>query len=202
MSRKVVLPLLVAAVLLGSAGCGKQGGTAGAKKQTKAPAQGKSGTAESPPPTTVGGQKPGATAQQPPAGRAQPPAAGGTEANQPGARAPAQPGQTTPAAADITAMKQTYLQASDQTLNSLQQKMSTLQSQISTLKPELQEKAQQLQKQFQQDLTNARAALDKVKTAGANDWQAAKANADKALNSAATTLKDLQAYLGSPQGTK
>ena len=204
MSRKMVFPLLLmTAVLLGSASCRKEG-PAGPKKPAKAPAQGKSGTAESPPPTTVGGQQPtGSTAQQPPAGRTQPPAKpGGTEANQPAARAQAQPGQATPASADISAQKQAFLQTSDQTLSSLQQKLSTLQSQIGTLKPDAQPKAQQLQKQFQQDLTNARAALDKAKTASGSDWQQAKANADKALNSAAMTLKDLQSYVEAQQGTK
>ncbi len=108
MTRKMVLPLLVAAILLASAGCGKQGGTAGTKKQTKAPAQGKTGTAEAPPPTAVGGQQPGgATAQQPAGGTAQqPPAspkqpgatAGGTEANQPAAPGTT-PAPTTPASA-------------------------------------------------------------------------------------------------------
>ncbi len=204
MSRKMAFTLLLmTAVLLGSTGCRKQGAT-GPKKPAKAPAQGKAGTAEAPPPTTVGGQPPaGSTAQQPPAGRAQPPAqAGGTEANQPAARAPAQPGQVTPASADISAQKQAFLQTSDQTLSSLQQKMSTLQSQIGTLKPDAQPKAQQLQKQFQQDVANARAALDKAKTASGSDWQQAKANADKALNSAATTLKDLQSYVEGQQGTE
>lgn len=203
MTRKVVLPLLMAAVLLGSASCRKEGAT-GPKKPAKAPTQGKSGTAESPPPTTVGGQQPApGTAQQPPAGRTQPGTkAGGTEANQPAARVQAQPGQATPAAADISAQKQAYLQTSDQMINSLQQKMSTLQPQVGTLKADSQQKAQQFQKQFQQDLTNARAALDKAKTASGSEWQEAKANADKALDSAATTLKDLQSYLESQQGTK
>ncbi len=196
MSRKMALTLLAAAVLLGSASCRKEG-PAGAKKPAKAPSQGKTGTAESPPPTSVGGQPPtGGTAQQPPA------AAGGTEANQPAARATAQPGPTTPASADISAQKQAYLQNSNQMLSSLQQKMSTLQPQIGTLKPESQQKAQQLQKQFQQDLINARAALDKAKTASGSDWKEAKANSDKALNSAAMTLKDLQSYVESQQGPK
>jgi hypothetical protein len=100
MIRTMVLALLMAAVLLGSASCRKEGAT-GPKKQAKAPSQGKSGTTESPPPTTVGGQEPaGGTAQQPPAGRTQPPAtAGGTDANQSAARAKTQPAPATEASA-------------------------------------------------------------------------------------------------------
>jgi hypothetical protein len=99
MNRKIALMLLVAAVLLGSASCRRQGAT-GAKKPSKAPAQGKTGTAEAPPPS-VGGQPPaGTTAQQPPAGTTQPGAtAGGTEANQPAARAKPQPAPVTEASA-------------------------------------------------------------------------------------------------------
>ena len=98
MNRKIVLMLLAAGVLLVSVGC-REKGTTGPKKSARAPTAGK----ESPPPTTVGGERPGGgtaqqpggstaqqpaggTAQQPPAGRTQPGAtAGGTEANQPAA---------------------------------------------------------------------------------------------------------------------
>lgn len=108
MNRKIALMLLAGAVLLVSVGCRKEGAT-GPKKTARAPAQGKAGAPESPPPTSVGGQQPGASTAQPPAGGTaqQPPAsptqpgatAGGTEANQPAARGTTPPAPTTPASA-------------------------------------------------------------------------------------------------------
>ena len=93
MSRKIALMLLVAAIWLGYAGCRKEGPTT-TKKAAKAPAQGKPGTAEAPPPTSVGEQPPaGSTAQKPPAGATP----GGAEANQPAARAKTQPAPATEA---------------------------------------------------------------------------------------------------------
>lgn len=56
---------------------------------------------------------------------------------------------------------------------------------------------QQLQLQFQQDLTNARVALDTAKTASGSAWTDAKAAADKALSDASVVLANLQSYLES-----
>ena len=178
--KMTAVVLLVTMVFLASVGCRKAGTATGGKKQSSATPQG--GTA---------------TEQPPPAGRTQPPAAVG-DANQPPA------GGVTETSANISAQRQiqTYLQDSEKTITDLRQKMSTLLAQIGALKAESKPKAQQLQQQFQQDLANALAALSKTKTASGAAWTEAKEAADKALSSAASTLKELESYLQSQQGTK
>lgn len=181
MNRKMALIVLAAAVLWGSVGCRKTE----PKKQSAAPQKGQPGTASSQPPTSVGEQPPaGGTARQP---------VPGGDANQ--AAAAREPGQVTPASADISTDRQAYVQGAEQTLIALQQRMSDLQSQIGSLKPEAQLKVQQLQDQFRQNMTKARAALDKAKTASGSSYVDAKASTDKALTDASLSLKNLQTYM-------
>jgi hypothetical protein len=198
MKSKMVVVFLVAAVLFGAIGCGKK--EPAPKKQTVAPQKGQPGTARSEPPTTVGGQQPAAGTAQQPAAKPTPGRAG--ESNQPAsARAPSEQGGVTTISADVST--QAYVQQSEQTITTLQQKMSDLQGQIGLLKPEAQQKAQQLQERFQKDLTNARAALDKVKTASGENLKNSRAAADNALSDAAAALKEIQSYItAQTQATK
>ena len=188
MNRKMALMVLVAAVLLGSVGCRKQGTTpTETKKQSAAPQKEPPGTASSQPPTSVGGQTPaGGTAQQP--GRV-------GDANQ--SAAARGPAPTTPASAAVADQRQAYVQGAEETIVALQQKMSDLQSQIGPLKPEQQLKVQQLQEQFRQNLVKARASLDKAKTASGSSWADDKAATDKALTDASLSLRNLQTYIQS-----
>jgi hypothetical protein len=101
----------------------------------------------------------------------------------------------TTVSADIST--QAYVQQSERAIADMQQRMGVLQAQTGNLKPESQEKALQLQQRFQQDLSRARAALDKVRTADSQTLPESKAAADKALNDAAATGREFQSYLES-----
>ena len=196
MNRKMALVLLMAAVLVSSVGCRKEGTTTtGPKKQAAAPQKGQPGTASSQPPTTVGGQ-------QPATGTAQQPAAKPGESNQPAsARAGATQGGVTTVSTDIST--QAYVQQSERAIADMQQRMAALQAQTGNLRPGAQEKALQLQQRFQQDLSKAQTALGNVRTASSQTLPAAKAAADKALNDAAATGREFQSYLESQsKGTK
>jgi hypothetical protein len=185
MNKKITLVFLMAAVLLSAVGCRKEGTTTtGPKKQAAAPQKGQPGATGSQTPATVGGQPP-ATAQQP----ARP-----GESNQPAsARAGTPQGGVTTVSADVST--QAYIRQSERAIADMQQRMASLQAQTSNLKPEAQEKALQLQNRFQQDLSKASTALNSVRTASSQTLPGSKAAVDKALNDAAATGREYQAFL-------
>lgn len=95
-------------------------------------------------------------------------------------------------AAEVTmAQKQQYVQGAQQIINSLEQKMQTWQEQAGAAAQEQQ--TQQLQQRFQQELADARTALEKLRNATGEQVTEAKVAVDQAIEDAQKAFQNLQA---------
>lgn len=188
MKRKAVCMLLMGAVALCLMGCGEdeQASTTDKERTTtsQAPRGGESGTATSQAP---GGQK-----------SVQPVPGGPTDTT-----GTARTGETGAAADALTQQKNQYVQGAEQILNSMEQKLTAWQQQAGTQgSPEQQQKIQDLSKQVQTELADARAAVDKMRTATGTQLKDAKVAADQALQDAEAAFKNLQTQVSDTQVTQ
>lgn len=135
---------------------------------------------------------------------------GGTTAKQETGVEPATPAQpTTPqapgtagTAQDTMAQQKTmYVQGAEKTLNDMEQKLAAWQKQAGA-QAQQDEKAQQLSKQVQTQIADARAAVEKMKTATGDQLKDAKVAADQAIQGAAQAFKNLQSYKSESQVTQ
>lgn len=184
MKRKAVCMLLVGAVALCLTGCKEN-------KQASTKDQGGKTTSQAP-----GGQK---SVQPVPGGSAE---TGTAAAPKTGTGQTA--GGTAGTAADALAQqKNQYVQSAEQILNGMERKLTAWQQQAGTQgTPDQQQKLQDLTKQAQTDLANARAAVDKMKTATGTQLKDAKVAADQALQNVETTFKNFQTYMDQTQVTQ
>lgn len=182
MKRKAVCMLLMGAVALCLMGCGED--------EQASTTTDKGGTTTSRAPTTEGGT---ATSQAP----------GGQKSVQPAPGGEADTGAAGTAADTLTQQKNQYVQGAEQILNNMEQKLTAWQQQAGTQgSPEQQQKVQDLAKQVQTELSDARAAVDKMRTATGTQLKDAKVAADQALQDAEAAFKNLQTQVDQTQVTQ
>lgn len=209
MKRKAACMLLMAAVTFCLIGC-KENKQASTKNQSgkatsKAPSGQGQGTVEPVPggQGTAGGtaSSAGKTGTGGTAGGTAG-TAGGT-AGTAGGTAGTAGGAAGTAADTLAQQKNQYVQGAEQILNNMEQKLTAWQQQAGKQgTPDQQQKVQDLAKQAQTDLSNARAAVDKMRTATGTQLKDAKVAADQALQNAEATFKNLQSFMDQTQVTQ
>lgn len=179
MKRKAACMLLMGAVALCLIGCGED-------EHASTADQGGTATSQAP-----GGEQ---SVQPVPQGQ---PGAGGT------AKTGETGGAPSTAADTLAQQKNQYVQGAEQILNNMEKKLTAWQQQTETQgSPEQQQKVQDLTKQVQTELADARAAVDKMRTATGTQLKDAKVAADQALQDAEAAFKNLQTQMDQTQVTQ
>ncbi len=183
MKRKAVCMLLMGAVALCLIGCKKE------DKQASTKDKGGKTTSKAP-----SGQK---SVQPVPGGQAD--TRGTAKTGETGGVG----GAAGTAADTLAQQKNQYVQGAEQILNSMEQKLTAWQQQAGTQgDPAQQQKIQDLSKQVQTELADARAAVDKMRTATGTQLKDAKVAADQALQDAEAAFKNLQTQMNQTQVTQ
>ncbi|MGE5294451.1 MAG: hypothetical protein ACM3VT_06445 [Solirubrobacterales bacterium] len=202
MKRKAACMLLMAAVTFCLIGC-KENKQASTKNQSgkatsKAPSGQGQGTVE---PVPGGQGTAGGTASS--AGKTGTGGTAGTAGGTAGTAGGTAGGAAGTAADTLAQQKNQYVQGAEQILNNMEQKLTAWQQQAGKQgTPDQQQKVQDLAKQAQTDLSNARAAVDKMRTATGTQLKDAKVAADQALQNAEATFKNLQSFMDQTQVTQ
>ncbi|OHB63132.1 MAG: hypothetical protein A2Y77_07880 [Planctomycetes bacterium RBG_13_62_9] len=88
--------------------------------------------------------------------------------------------------------QQEYVAGTEKMLNDLERQVQTLQQQQAQLPEQDREKAQQLQQQFEKELANARANLNKLRTASPEASRDLKVAVDESISDLQSTYTQLQ----------
>lgn len=171
MKRKAVSMLLIGALALCLFGCRKK--EPGAVGEANAPTTRQRETAREG--TTTRPARPTQPAQP-----VQP-----TQPAQPG-----QPGAAGTAQDALAQQKNEYVKGAEQILSNMEQKLTAWQQQAAT-QGQPDQKTQELSKQVQTQLADARAAVDKMRTATGTQLKDAKVAADQAIRNAEEAFKNL-----------
>jgi hypothetical protein len=184
MRRKMLSMLFVAAVLLALFGCRKE--PAAREEPPEVTRETQPGEVPETQPGTARETRPGAVPEtQPGAARETQPTTVG-EAGQPGQPAGA-----------LAQQREQYIQGAEQALTKLEQQTGTWEQQAGAQEGQAQEKFRQLQQRFEQELADARTALEKMKIATGDDLQQAKVAADQAIADTQQAFKELQSFVES-----
>ncbi len=188
MRRKTVVILLAGVLVFGLLGCEDDEGGA-AREDANTPGTG-----------TTARETPGV--QPVPEGQGGAGAVG-TPGSAPGTSTP---GGTTGAPGGIagevsTQMRNEYVQGAEQILGSIEQKFTAWRQQAGA-QTQQDQQVQQLSQQVQAELADARAAVDKMRTASGNQLKDAKVAADQAIRDVEAAFKNLQSQTGQTQVTQ
>jgi ABC-type transporter Mla subunit MlaD len=119
-----------------------------------------------------------------------PPSAGET------AKAPGEMGKAMKQAAGATAeAQQQFVAGAEKTLTALEQQVQAFGQQQAQLPEQDREKVQQLTQQFNKELANAKASLDKFKSASPEASRDLKVAVDDAMSNLQNTYKQLQSAM-------
>lgn len=180
MKRNVALMLLIGAIALCLLGCGED------EEVATTTDQGDRATSQAP-----GGE---GTVQPAPGGQ------GGTAGT---ARTEGTPGGTAGTRTEATAQqKAEYIEGAEKILGNMEQKLTVWQQQAGTQGGPEQQKMQELSKQVQQEIADARTAVEKMRAATGPQVNDAKVAADTAIQGAEQAFKNLQSYVSQSQVTQ
>jgi ribosomal protein L7/L12 len=140
----------------------------------------------------------GETARETPGVQPVPEGQGGAGTTTPGGT-PGAPGGIAGEAA--TQQRNAYVQGAEQILNGIEQKFTAWQQQAGTQAQQNQQ-VQQLSQQVQTELADAKAAVDKMRTATGSQLKDAKVAADQAIRDVEEAFKNLQSQTGQTQVTQ
>jgi len=173
MKRKMALMLLIGAIALCLVGCGED------EEVATTTDQGDTATSQAP-----AGE---GTVQPVPEGQGGTAGTAGTETTPGGAA-----GTGTQATAQ---QKAAYVEGAEKILSNMEQKLTAWQQQAGTQEGQGQQKMQELSKQVQQEIADARAAVEKMRAATGPQVNDAKMAADTAIQDAEQAFKNLQSFV-------